>query len=316
MAKGGKMKRILFALIVLAVLVPAAALAYPVQEISYQLKDVKPDGRFTAIVSYRAYDSSGGIPPALREAYLRTPLGAVVRKEFLKRKYYCDADKLLKDLQGAPEQNVQFARRVDKLAATIKRIRSRLDRKALRNAERCSRSRIGEGTVQVDARPVYDELIPAVFYMFLGKGAQKGAVGSLQFIGMPDENSAVVKELPITVRQTRVPLVMSYFNEPTEGKYGYKFVVPTGPIAGLNISIAEVRAVVRGTSLEKRQVTCSKRKRGRCVRKKVKKTNVFWMTPPKCPPSGKLSFLGFFGFDDPIPDVTKTVELSCPNFKA
>jgi hypothetical protein len=107
---------------------------------------------------------------------------------------------------------------------------------------------------------------------------------------------------------------MNFFDEPTEGKYGYKFVVPTGPIAGLNISIAEVRAVVRGTSLEKKKVTCSKRKRGRCVRRKVKKANVFWMAPPTCPPSGKLSFLGFFGYDDPIPDITKTVELSCPNF--
>jgi hypothetical protein len=316
MAKGGEMKRIPFALIVLALLVPAAALANPVEEISYELKDVKPDGRFTAIVSYRGYDSSGGIPPALRDAYLRIPLGAVVRKEFLKKKYYCDGEKLLKDLQVAPEQNVQFTRRVDKLAATIKRIRARLDQKALRNAERCSRSRVGEGTAQVDARPFFDELIPAVFYMFLGKGTEKGAVGSLQFIGMPDENSAVVKKLPITAQQTRVPLVMNFFNEPTEGKYGYKYVIPTGPIAGLNISIAEVRAVVRGTSLEKKKVTCSKRKRGRCVRKKVKKTNVFWMTTPKCPPSGKLSFLGFFGFDDPIPDITKTVELSCPNFKA
>jgi hypothetical protein len=315
MAKGGEMKRILFALTVLALLVPAAALASPVEEISYELKGVKPDGRFTAIVSYRSYDSSGGVPPALREAYLRIPLGAVVRKEFLKKKYYCDGEKLLKDLQVAPEQNVQFARRVDKLAATIKRIRARLDQKALRNAERCSRSRVGEGTAQVDARPFFDDLIPAVFYMFLGKGTQKGAVGSLQFIGMPDENSAVVKKLPITAQQTRVPLVMNFFNEPTEGKYGYKYVIPTGPIAGLNISIAEVRAVVRGTSLEKAKVTCSKRKRGRCVRKKVKKTNLFWMTTPTCPPSGKLSFLGFFGFDDPIPDITKTVEIPCPGFR-
>jgi hypothetical protein len=309
------MKRILFALAVLALLAPAAAWASPVAEISYELRDVKPDGRFTTIVSYRGYDSSGGIPPAMREAYLRTPLGAVVRKDFLKQKYHCDVEQLLEDLQAAPEQNVQFARRVDRLAATIKRIRSRLDQKALRNAERCSRSRIGEGTAQVDARPLFPELIPAVFYMFLGKGTQKGALGSLQFVGMPDENSAVVKKLPIGTQQTRVPLVMNFFSEPIESKYGYKFVIPTGPIAGLNISIAEVRAVVRGTRLEKKKVACSKRKRGRCVRKKVKKTNVFWMTPPTCPPSGKLSFLGFFGFDDPIPDITKTIELSCPNFK-
>jgi hypothetical protein len=308
------MKRIVFASAVLGLLVPAAALAYPVQEFSAGAKDIKPDGRFTVFYSSRTYDSSGGIPPVLRENYLRIPLGAVVRKEFLKKKYYCDADKLLKDLQAAPEQNVQFARRVDKLAATIKRIRSRLDAKALRNAETCSRSRIGEGTAQVDTRPLYDELIPTVFYMFFGQGRQPGAVGSIQIIGMPDENSGVVKGLPTTVQQTRVPLVVNLFNEPT-GKYGYKLVLPTGPIAGLNISLAEVRAEARGLTLKKKKVTCIKRKHGRCVRKKVRKTNLFWFTTPECPPSGKLSFLGFYGYDDPIPDITRTVELSCPSFR-
>src|SRR5687768_13374558 len=112
------MKRIVLASAVLALLVPAAALAYPVQEFSLQAKNIKPGGRFTVIYSSRAYDTSGGIPAVVRESYLRLPLGAVIRKEFLKKKYYCDAGKLIKDLQAAPEQNVQFARRVDKLAAT------------------------------------------------------------------------------------------------------------------------------------------------------------------------------------------------------
>jgi hypothetical protein len=289
-------------------------LAYPVQEFSIEARDIKPDGRFTVVYTSRTYDTSGGIPPALRENYLRLPIGAVIRKEFLKKKYYCDASRLLKDLQAAPEQNVRFARRVDKLASTIKRIRSRLGRKALRNAETCGRSRLGEGTAKLDARPVFDELIPGVFYMFLGKGTQPGAVASIQIIGMPDEDSAVGKKLPITARQTRVPFVLNMFNEPTGGKYGYKIVLPTGPIAGLNISIAEVRAVVPGITLKKNKVTCTKRKRGRCARKKVKKANVFWITAPTCP-SGKLSFLGFYGYDDPIPDITKTVETSCPAFR-
>jgi hypothetical protein len=311
------MRRIGFAFAVLVLLVPAAALAYPVQEFSYQLKDTRPGGRFTVIFSLRAYDSSGGIPPVLREMYLRLPRGTVIRKEFLNKKYFCDGDELIHDLQAAPEPNIQFQRRVDELGATIKRIRPQMHRKALRNAERCSRSRIGEGTAQVDARPFFDELIPAVFYMFIGQGAQKGAVASLQLIGMPDENSAVVKRLPITAQQTRVPFVMNVFNDPTEGKYGYRLDIPTGTVARLNISVAEVRAVVRGTSLEKKKkATCIKRKRGRCARKKVRKTNLFWLTTPKCPPTGKLSFLGFFGYDDPIPDATKTVELSCASFRA
>ena len=309
------MKRILLTFAVLALLVPAAALAYPVQEFSAGVKDIKPGGRFTFVYSSRTYDSSGGVPPVLRENYLRIPIEAVLEKEFLNKKYYCDAGKLLRDLQAAPEQNVQFAKRVDKLAATIKRIRSRLDHKALRNAKTCSRSRVGEGTAQVDVRPSFDELIPVVFYMFLGKGTQPGTVASLQIIGMPDENSAVVKKLPIITQQTRVPLVVNVFSEPTEGKYGYKLVLPTGPIAGLNVSLAEVRAEARGLTLKKKKVTCIKRKHGRCVRKKVKKTSLFWFTMPKCPPSRKLSVLAFYGYDDPIPDITKTLEIPCPNFR-
>ena len=309
------MKRIVLTSAVLALLVSAAALASPVQEFSFEVKDIKPGGRFTVIYTSRTYDSSGGIPPMVRENYLRLPLGAVVPKEFLVKRYHCDAGKLIKDLQAAPEQSIQFARRVDKLAATIKRTRSRLDQKALRNAETCNRSRVGEGTAQLDARPLFDELIPAVFYMFLGKKTQPGAVGSIQIVGMLDENSGIVKGLPSTVQQTRVPLVVTVSNEPTEGKYGYKAVLPTGRIAGVNISIAAVRAVFPGISLEKKKVTCIKRNRGRCVRKRVKETNLFWVTTPRCPPSGKLSFLGFYGYDDPIPDITRTVELSCPRFR-
>jgi hypothetical protein len=308
-------KMTLLAAAVLAALVLiATAQAAPVQEFSYQVKDVKPDGRFTVIFSSRTFDSSGGVPPALRENYQRLPTGAVLRKDFLKRKYYCNGDKLLKDLQAAPEANLQFARRVNKLSSTIKRIRSRLSRGALKNAETCERARLGEGTAQVDARPLFDELIPAVFYMFLGKGSQKGALASIQIVGMPDENSSITKKLPVSAQQTRVPFVLNFFNEPTAGKYGYKLVLPTGPIGGLNLSIAEVRAVVRGLTIKKKKKTCLKRKRGRCVRKKVKKSNVFWFTQPKCPPSGRLSFLSFYGYDDPQPDITKEVELACPSF--
>jgi hypothetical protein len=311
------LKRILLAIALLGLLIPvAAALATPVQEFSYQLKDVKPDGRFTVVFTSRTYDTTGNIPPTIRENFQRLPAGAAIRKDFLKKKYYCNADKLLKDLQSAPENNILFARRVDKLSATVKRIRSRLNAKALKNADTCANSRIGEGTAAVDARPLFDELIPSVFYMFFGKGSQPGAVASIQILGMPDESTSVVKRLPGTVQATRVPFVLNFFNQPTpDGKYGYKLTLPTGPIAGINISIAEVRAVVRGLTLQKKKTTCLKRKGGKCTRKKVKKTNVFWFTQPPCPPSGKLSFESFYGYDDPTPDITKTIELSCPNFK-
>ena len=310
------MKKILIAAALLGLFVPlAAAQAEAVQEFSYQLKDVKPDGRYTVVFSSRTYDTTGGIPPTVKQQFQRLPAGAVLNKAFLKKKYYCDADKLLKDLTTAPENNILFAKRVDKLASTIKRVKSRLNAKALKNAKTCAKSRLGEGTAQIDARPLFNELIPSVFYMFLGKPTQPGAIASIQIVGMPDEQSAVVKRLPGSVQATRVPLFLNFFNEPTGGKYGYKLVLPTGPIAGVNISIAEVRATVRGLTLVKKKKSCAKRKGKKCVRKKVKKTNVFWFTRPTCPPSGKLSFESFYGYDDPTPDITKTIELSCPNFK-
>ena len=88
---GGILKRILLAVAVLAVLVPiSVAQAEPVQEFSFQLKDVKPDGRFTVVFTSRTYDTTGGVPPVLKQNFIRVPAGAKFSKEFLKKKYYCD----------------------------------------------------------------------------------------------------------------------------------------------------------------------------------------------------------------------------------
>jgi hypothetical protein len=313
----GSLKRILLAAALLGLLIPAAiAQAEAVQEFSYQVKDVKPDGRYTVVFSSRTYDTTGNIPPPLRENYQRLPAGAELNKAVRNKKYQCNVDKLLDDLLFAPENNVLFARRVDKLSATIKRVKSRWNKKQRRNAEVCAAARIGQGTAQVDARPLFSELIPSVFYMFLGKGTVPGAVASLQILGMPDETTDVVKRLPTTVQTTRVPFIGNFVNQPTpDGKYGYKLVLPTGPIQGINISLAEIKATVKGLTITKKKTSCQKKRRGKCVKKKVKKTKVFWFTQPKCPPSGKLSFESYYGYDDPQPDITKTIELSCPNFK-
>jgi hypothetical protein len=311
------LRKILLAAALLGLLVPAAiAQAEAVQEFSYQLKDVKPDGRYTVVFSSRTYDTTGGIPPVVKETFQRLPAGAELNKAVRKKKYQCNVDKLLKDLLFAPEQNVLFAKRVDKLSSTIKRVKSRWSKSQLRNAQTCATARIGQGTAQVDARPLFNELIPSVFFMFLGKGTQPGAVASLQILGMPDETTDVVKRLPGTIQATRVPLVANFFDQPSpDGKFGYKLQLPTGPIAGVNISLAEIRAEVKGLTITKKKTSCQKKRRGKCVKKKVKKTRTFWFTRPKCPPSGKLTFETFYGYDDPQPDITKTIELSCPNFK-
>jgi hypothetical protein len=312
------LKRILLAAAALAVLAIPVSIANAAvsQEFSFQLKDVKPDGRFSVVFTSRTFDTTGGIPPVLKESYIRLPAGAKIPRTFLKKKHYCDVNKLLKDLQANPRPGI-FYNRVANLKPFIKLLKkSRLasDRSALRNAEICEAVRIGQGTAQVDARPLLEDLIPSKFVMFFGKGAS-GAVASIQILGMPDETSSIVKGLPITIQQTRVPFVLNFINDPTpDGVYGYKLQFPTGPIAGVNISIAEVNAVTKGLTLTKKKTTCKKRRRGKCVKKKVKKTNVFWFTQPTCPASGKLSFQAFYGYGGAVPDITKTIELSCPNF--
>jgi hypothetical protein len=313
------MRKIAFAAALLGLLVPiAAAQATVVQEFTFQLKDVKPDGRFTVVFTSRTFDNTGAIPPVLRENFLRLPAGAKLNRVFLNRKYYCNGSQLLKDLQANPEPGTLFFRRVDNLTPFIKKLKkSRLaaDRKASRNAEVCQRSLTGKGTVQVDARPFINELIPAKIFLFFGKGTQPGAVASFQIIGVPDETAPVVKNTPV-VRDTRVALASNFFSQPTEGKYDYKLVLPAGPVAGVNISVAEVNVTNKGLTAVKKKTTCLKRKRGKCTKKKVKKTTQFWFTRPTCPSSGKLNFLAFYGYDDPTPDITKTIELPCPKFSS
>jgi hypothetical protein len=314
--ESGVVKRILVALAALAVLVPISiAQAEPVQEFSFQLRDVKRDGRFTVIFTSRTYDTTGGVPPVLKQNFIRIPVGAIFRKQFLNRKYYCDGSKLLDSLRLNPEPNVKFYRRMENLKALARKLRRfPSERKNVRNIETCIKSKVAQGNVQVDARPFINELIPARIYLFFGKGTAPGAKASFQIIGVPDEDAAVVRNIPV-VRDTRVALAANWFDEPTEGKYGYKLVLPVGPIQGVNISVAEVKVTTKGLTIKKKKSTCQRRRGGRCVKRKVKRSNIFWFTEPKCPSSGKLSFLAFYGYDDPQPDITKTVELPCPKFR-
>jgi hypothetical protein len=311
------LKRILLAAALLGLLVPVSlAQAEPVQEFSFQLKDVKPDGRFTVIFTSRTYDTTGGIPPVLRENYLRLPAGGVMPKAIRSKKNYCDGTKLLNDLRVNPRPGF-FYKRVENLTSFIKLLKKSnlaADKAAAKNAETCKRVEVGRGAVQVDARPFVNDLIPAKIYMFLGKGTVKGAVASLQIIGVPDENSSVVRSIPV-VRDTRVALAANFFSEPTGGKYDYKLVLPTGAIQGINISIAEVKVTNPGLTVTKKKTTCAKRRGGKCVKRKVKKTKVFWFTEPTCPPSGKLSFSAFYRYDPPQPAIEKTIELPCPRFR-
>jgi hypothetical protein len=308
-------KRLLVATVLVTLMAGIGiAQADPVQEFSFQLKDVKPDGRFTVVFRSRTYDTSGGQPPLLTSNFLRLPLGAKLNKVFLNRRYYCDGQKLLDDLQGAPENNMPFYKRVDNLKATLKRIKKRLSKKQIKNMQTCIDSQIGSGSVDVDARPLFNDLIPAKIFLFFAKGTTSGAVASFAILGIPDETAAIVKANPI-IASTRVVVNSNFINEPTpDGLYGYKLVLPAGPIAGVRITVTRVDVTTKGLTLIKKKKTCTKRKKGRCVKKKAKKKITFWFSPPTCPSSGQLSFQAFYGYETGATS-TRTIQLSCPKFK-
>jgi hypothetical protein len=303
------LKRVVAAIAVLVCLCAVAvAQGVVVQEFSFQIKDVKPDGRYTVVFNSRSYDPSGGIPDELTSNYIRLPKGAVIRKQFLNKKYYCDLKKLVDKLRVEHPNQPHFERLIDK---TLKG-----KRVAPRNAKdlikTCRFARIGSGSVLVDARPFESRPIPAFLRMFWTKPSA-GAIATFAIVGIPDSDSPVAKE-NATVRNTQPIVNVSFVNDPTpDGLYGYKIVLPTGPVAGVRISVAEVHVTTEGLTLTKKKTTCAKKKKGKCTKRKVKKTNLFWFNRPPCPPSGQLSFEAFYGYAASPPE-TKRIAIPCPKF--
>jgi hypothetical protein len=270
-------------LVLAALIAAAAASADPVQEFSFEIRDVKSGGRFTVAYTSRNYDTTGGVPTSPNQFHLRLPAGAKLRKQFLTMRVFCNTKKL--------------------------------DR--TRNPKTCRRSQVGTGRVQVDARPFITEPIPADLWLFLAKGTTRRAVASLAILGKQDQSAPVVRDIPV-VRDFRAPIVfMNFLDEPTpDGKYGYKLVFgnsPTGGGGGASFSIAETKVVNKGFALINKERRCVVRHVKKCVKTRVRRRKLFWFTPPTCPPSGKVSFEAFFGYEK-LPDITKVTEISCPRF--
>jgi len=304
---------VLLALVALLALPVAAAQADPVEEFSFQLKDLKPDGRYTLVFSSRSYDTSGGQPPAVTGNFLRLPVGVELRREFLKKAYRCDPQKLKEALEATPESGNPYSKRLDNLKATLRRVRGKLDAKAIANWEVCLKSQVGRGRVQVDIRPLLADLIPVKIFLFLSPATEKGAIASFGIISAPDEGVPLVRDNPV-IAGTRPIFHTNLFKDPTpDGLYSYRLVLPVGPVAGIKISIAELTVTNTGLTAVKKTVRCLQRKRGKCVRRKVTKKNVFWVTQPTCPASGQLSFLASYTYETGLAS-TRTLQLPCPRF--
>jgi hypothetical protein len=288
--------------------VVAVAQGVVVQDFSFQIKDVKSGGRFTVVFDSHSYDPSGGIPVPLNENYIRIPKGAAVRKTFKKAKFYCPAKKLV-DQVRMDKGNGRFTPYLDNLLKG----KPRAPKNAKSMIKTCRYAQIGTGRVLVDARPYADDPIPADLRMFWTK-PDKGAAATFSIVGIPDERAPIVANNR-TIRETVPVINASFYSDPTpDGLYDYKLVLPTGPINGIQISVAEVHVTTRGLFLTKRKVRCKKHRHGKCVRRKVKKKHLFWFSQPPCPPSGQFSFQAFYGYAND-PDETKTISIPCPKFK-
>jgi hypothetical protein len=295
----------------LTVLVAAAvARGAVVQEFGFQLKDVKADGRYTVIFDSRSYDPSGGVPDPLTANYIRLPKGAIVRKQFIDHRYYCDlkkfVDMLRTDHPNAPHFN-------DLVSQTLRGKpvppKSSKDLIAV-----CRFAHLGGGTALIDARPYADQPIPAHFEMFWARPA-KGAAGTFAIVGSADENSPIVQQYP-SIRDTHPILSVDFVDDPTpDGLYGYKISLPVGPIAGINVSFAEVHAVTRGLTLTRKKRLCVRKRGRRCTKRRLKTTNLFLFTRPTCPASGHLSFQASYLYAT-LPPQTRTITIPCPKFGA
>lgn len=314
-----KVTLLVLAIAGLALAAPAVATAEPVSQFSFQVTDIKPGGRFTLLFRAQLFDTTGGVPPAPTENYLRIPKGATLRREFLNKRFYCNGPKLRTDIDTMDFSGTPFTKRVQNLKPFIRMLskqKGKAARRALANAQICHRVRIGGGTVKVDARgfsPKLDVPIRGTFAVFFSKASRPGAVAGFTVLGAADEDQEIVKRRTFEVLTgVHVALNADFTNEPTpDGLYGYRLDLPPGDINGIKVSIAELNATTRGLTLKKGE--CLKRSAsGRCLKRQ--RRTLFWFTIPPCPPSGQFSFQQFYGYADPALNSTRTVQLACPRF--
>ena len=78
------------ALLSLLALGASTATASPVQQFVVQLKDIRPDGRFSIVFSGNSFDTTGAPPPALTDASVRLSKGITIKPRFLAPARLCE----------------------------------------------------------------------------------------------------------------------------------------------------------------------------------------------------------------------------------
>lgn len=304
---------LLAATLMAAMAFSAAARAEPVQEFGFQIKDIAPGGAYTIVFRANSFDTTGAPPPLVTENNLRLAAGVTIRPEFLKKDYQCNVEHV-RDALLAREPGRPYTQRLENLAATLKRTRKTIRPGLAPGVETCIRAQVGRGSVLADARPSFVDPAPANLFIYLAKPTVKGAKAALGVLVVLDEKSVFFKNNPF-LQTLRLTFTVNIFDEPTpDGLYGYKLVLPGGGAAGVRVSLAEIQVTTPGLSQVKKTVTCLKKRKGKCVKKKVTTKKTFWLTQPACPTTGQLGFEAFYKYETGA-TTTKTGQIPCPLFK-
>jgi hypothetical protein len=258
----------------------ALAQAAVVHQFRVELLDEKPYGAATVHLTEKTYDTAGGVPPATLSGTAWLPKGISIRPRFLKKPYVCD----LRRLNETKDPSV------------------------------CRRARLGTGRALIDMRPLLAETFPVNLQIFLAKAKVKGAVASYGVFGVPDQRAPLVRNNP-GIRNARALVIGAIFDEPTpDGLYGYRLEDPFTQI-GIKFSVAEAEATLPGLTITKRVRTCARPRRrsgSRCRKTKTKVKRIFWVTPPDCPASRKLSWKADLELEGGI-SLSSVWETPCPS---
>ena len=250
------------------------ALAEPVQQFSVQLKNVKPDGRYSVVYTSNSFDTTGDAPPALSEAFLRLAKGMTIKPEFLKPSRLCEPAKFSGYLFQKLPKGTTYAQRVDAFPGGIASIEKPLNAGARDIVETCRGAFLGRGTATVDARPLYPDPIPARFSLFLSRPTAKGAIAGISVVSHYDRTSPIALNEPRYIYLAPV-FTLNIFNDPTpDGLFGYKIRLLTERAAGFRFSVADLHVESAGLT----------------------RNGKFWATPPTCPKSGQVPFRADFDY--------------------
>lgn len=289
------MKHALRGIVLLVVLLAfgaTAATADPVQEFGVQIKNVQSNGHFSVVFTSNSYDTSGAPPPGLSEASVRFAKGIRIRPEFLRKDRLCQTGKLRLILQAHARSNLDYQAMLGDLAATQKRIGSKIAPFSLRILKTCRAAFVGRGSFTLDARPNFPEVIPGFMYVFLSPASAKGAIGGFGIMSLYDQNASIVKNTALLTDQQPGATVNLFDKPSADGLYGYEMRLLPLNFGRLPFSVADVHVESRG----------------------ITAGGKFWAKLPKCPASGKLPFRADYRYQTGLTS-TSVIKVPCPRFR-